>query len=378
MEKLKLVNNGFETEKEMPRKKIAEIGPEELDEICSLDVQGSGVFEHHRGQAVYAMLSALATRNLDNELPITQKTFRYKRNIEICKKLKFSVYKLIDKIETTGRINDSEDQQLWEDAGKLYLLERKKALWLEVNYYPDLYRKTIDVARGEVNQFLVKQKNLAILDNFPNALDINVYLKDELLYSYLENGDRTLGMYNGQDIYLKISDYYTEKDEWKIFLVAVHELLHAVSYQYEGRVGIHKLDADPDLREINEAVTEILSFIIASDHIYKQKTPLKGEVKNLDLSDMSYDNFTYVLKIMLTKVPLSYFTDAMLNREGLLRLSKKFDEVFKRKNGLIWFGNNLRNLYNPSVSATKPTESLFPPKRKKAKIYNMEDYRKET
>ncbi len=235
---------------------------------------------------VHGILSSLASRDFKNELPVSEQTFRFKRNVEECEKLKISVCRLLDQ----GRIDKKEDTVLLEDVSRLIALEKRKAHWLEKNYYPALYEKAINSAKGEVNQFLIKQKHTAQLDDFTDNKDISINLKDELTYLIDGNNPESAGVYKQNRIDIRIPDYYTKQDEWKIFLVSVHELVHHASFQESDRIGIKERSKDPDQEEINEAVTEITSFIIAKDHLEKQKTPLSGENTNLNLGDMRMVN----------------------------------------------------------------------------------------
>lgn len=362
MEKLSIVPQSQEENEKIFTKEKIEINPEELDRICSLDVdeEDKQFFQKtSNGDTVYAILHSLAGRNEKNELPISEPTFRYKRNLDECKKLKISVYKLLDK----KQIHKETDANLLEDAAILLELERRKAHWLEENYYPSLYQKAIDSAKGEVCQFLIKQKNTAQLDRFADLKNITINLKDELTYLEEGNDPKSVGIYKGHKIDIRIPEYYSAQDEWKIFLVAVHELVHHASYQNYERIGIKKIYDDPNQEEINEAMTEIVSFFIAKDHLDKQKTPLAGENKNLQLVDMSYNDFTHIVKVISSKIPLSLFVDAMLNKDGLQKLSNKFDEVFDDKESLIKFAENLKWLYTPRT-------------KKGGGIVNIADYKK--
>lgn len=340
-EKLKLVDQP--AVREAPPRLVS---PPELDEICSLRLAEDErqVFQCMAdGKKISALLFSLSGRNLETELPVAEETFAYRRNLAECQKLKLSVVKLLGKKE----IRRDEDALLLEDASKLFSLEARKAEWLEKKYYPALYGKALDAARGEVRQFLIKQKNLATLDNFPNMASVRINLKDELTYLMDGSNENSVGDYWAGSINISIPGYFTDQDEWKVYLVAVHELVHFSSFQDGGRLGIEDRFLDPDLKEINEAVTEILTFVIAQDHLANNKTSLIREDKNLALTSMAYEESTFIVKQILAKVSLTYFIDAMLNEAGLRNLSEKFAQVYGDENALLRFGTNLKNLYLP-------------------------------
>ena len=255
MEKLQIVPQILEDENNILDEEGPEIDTEELDDICSLEVDQDDkqFFQNiNNGKTIFAILYSLASRDLKNELPVSEQTFLYKRNLEECEKLKISVYKLIDK----GSFSKKDDVDLLEDAATLLTLEKRKARWLEENYYPSLYGDAIESAKGEVNQFLIRQKNTAQLDSFTDNRDIEINLKDELTYLVDGNSPDSGGVYRGNNIDVRIPDYYTKKDEWKIFLVSVHELVHHASFQESGRIGIKKESGDSNQEEIIPPIIE--------------------------------------------------------------------------------------------------------------------------
>ena len=137
MEKLKSVPLQ-ETYDEIPAEEKIEIGPDELDDICSLDVDEAdkSFFQNHNDRRmVRTILHSLATRNIKDELPISEATFRYKRNLKECERLKVSVYNLLDK----KQIDKKKDVALLKDAATFLALERRKARWLEENYFPYVF-----------------------------------------------------------------------------------------------------------------------------------------------------------------------------------------------------------------------------------------------
>jgi hypothetical protein len=126
-------------------------------------------------------------------------------------------------------------------------------------------------------------------------------------------------------------------------LVAVHELTHYASNHDSGEVG---LMAGEEMRELNEAITEIVTYVIARDHLNKLKSKLRGERdRNLDLSTMAYDQYTLIVKQIFPKVSFEHFVDAMFNSEGIQRLSDAFDEAMGEEDALAKYGQKLRDLY---------------------------------
>jgi len=220
MEKIKIVPLQEKNDKGFAAEETT-INPEDLDTICTLNVNETdkNFFQNiNDGNKIYAILHSLSARNIKDELPISEPTFRYKRNLEESEKIKISVYKLI----TKKQIDKNEDTGLLEDAATLLELERRKAHWLEKNYYPSLYQRAVNSAKGEVNQFLIKQKNTALLERFTENKDVNINLKDELTYLVDGNDPDSAGVYSGGEIDIRVPSYYTGQDEWKIFLVSVH------------------------------------------------------------------------------------------------------------------------------------------------------------
>jgi hypothetical protein len=367
--------------------KFPVLEPKELDEICYLEVTddekrffaqqfNSLGRDRQEVDKLFGLLYSLSGRPITKELPIQEATFTYKRNLKECEKLKRSVFGLLSK----SAISVDQDAKKLEDASALLALESRKARWLEKNFYPKLFEKSIDLARAEVYQFLIRQKNAAKLDEFADIENIKINLKDELSYLADVNVLGSAGVYKGHEIDINIPPYYSPQDEWKIYLVAVHELLHHASYRGEGRIGIKESFSNQDFEELNEATTEILSYVVASDHLEKYKSHLEGQVKKLSLAEMAYQQYTFIVNNILPKIPMSYFTDAMLNKTGLDRLSKKFNEVFGGRQQLMKFAATLKNLYTPKIKAKAKGEQVAEKEerkgKRKRKVVSMKDYRK--
>ena len=346
------------------------INPKELDDLCSLNLEEKDkhLFKDYADfQKHLNVVEFLSTRDIENELPIVEETFTYKRNIEECKALRLSLFKLLNK-----KVNDqSEVTALLEDASNFLALELKKAGWLEKNYYPAIFGKSINIAKGEVRQFLIKQRNTEILDEFPDLDGAVIRLQDELNYLIDGRNPETSGGYREGVIDIRIPELYTDRQEWVVYLVAIHELLHHASYRLRDRLGLYQVNSDPDLNELNEAVTEILAYTIAKRHLEKLKLPLKGEYSDLRQSHMAYDQYTQIVEGILTIIPLAFFTDAMLNKDGFERLTEKFEEEYGKKDSLVKFARELKNLRTLPVN----NETKIPKSERTAEVVSLADFK---
>ncbi|MBP9864591.1 hypothetical protein KBC54_04045 [Patescibacteria group bacterium] len=353
--KLTLVK-GFEgSEDRAPR-----LSPLELEKICSLKDIGSSYDveqlrkEPKRFADVWRVLMA---RPFATELPIEEETFGYKRNLKECESLK----KCIARLEARDMdLDDPEVVDALEKTLRLANIEQKKANWLEDEFYPKVFGKAIASARAEVNQFLIRQANTKGLEQFKDAGLPRINMQDTLNYVLFGHDPKTAGVSFGDVIAMNIPEWYTDKDEWRVYLVAVHELLHSVSHRNHEGVGMDKRRISPDLEALNEAVTQILTFRIASEHLEKEKTGLRGQrQQKLSLATMPYSEYTVLVREIFTKIPMDYFTDAMLNDQGWDRLRDKFREVFGNEDAVIRFAENLRNVYlSPAERKAKKMKGL--------------------
>ncbi|MDP3792456.1 MAG: hypothetical protein Q8Q89_01875 [bacterium] len=324
------------------------LSSETLDVICSLDV-GERDRNYFRTlfqddpKLGWQLLLVLSGRNLKEELPVQEETFAYKRNLKECEKLKKSLAQLISRKKIN--LEDDLDLKLLDDASILLALERKKAQWLEENFYPPIFEKTIESAQGEVTQFMIKQVNVGKLDDFKDVLEAKIYFKDDLNYLIEGHKPESAGDISGRTITIRTPEYYTDKDEWRVYMVVVHELVHHISHHEFGRLGIEQNFSNPDFKEVNEAVTDILAFYIALDHIEKSKTHLQGQ-KKPSLLEMPYANYIAYVRLIFSKISVQYFLDALLNEDGLNKLISKFEQELGSKDEFIRFGKQIKGIFN--------------------------------
>ncbi|MCX6740057.1 MAG: hypothetical protein NTZ49_02415 [Candidatus Parcubacteria bacterium] len=346
--------------------KAVVVSEEDLEEICDLEVPReetnrivssinwlTEIDEIEPGH-FYRLLYDASTRNVSEELPIKEKTFRYRRNLNTVKKLRPAAYKLLNDSSLYKKENNDEMQKVANDLATFIALELKKAYWLEKEFYPIIFDKVLKTARAEVTQYLIKEKNLRKLDSFPDISSIPVRLVDILNYDLAGNPPDSAGVNKGYEIQVAIPSHFTDKDEWRVFWVVVHELVHSASYKNYERLGLHQNYNDPDFKEVNEAVTEMVTFFIMRDHLTNFKTSLMGERNHpLYLSNMAYSEYTALVKETLQKVPFKFFSDAMFNQDGLETLRKEFAKAYGNENALAEFALKLKNLFKPRAAKKK-------------------------
>ncbi|MCX6743397.1 MAG: hypothetical protein NT116_04140 [Candidatus Parcubacteria bacterium] len=344
---------------------IALIGDEEkkyaLNKIESLGIKQ----KDEKIPYVSILLNHLQERPISQELPIKDEIFVYKRNLKISKELKQKVARLLNfpvKEEADYTKDElSQRKGLESDTTKLLVLEKRKADWLEKNYNPIIFAKALKTSQAEVRQFLIKQLNVRELDKFTDPLQVEVILQDELNYLLEGNSPDSGGIYSYGTSYVRIPPEYIDKNEWDVFHVTVHELLHAVSFRNYERLGLHIHFAEPDFKEVNEAITETVTYFIMKEHIESKKTYLQGQnQRKLYLSELSYSEYTSRLKEVTKKIPLHFFIDAMLNEKSLDKLEEKFAEEFDDPDALQKFAIKLSDLFKPKI--------------KKAKIISLKEY----
>ncbi|MBP7133846.1 hypothetical protein KBA73_01390 [Patescibacteria group bacterium] len=331
----------------------------ELEEVCSLNPAPESFVAQFRKDPnrLLAAWSTLLTRNFEKALPIEQETFSYRRNVQECKRLQRSIGRLQGKSLETP---DAETESAFTDLIQLAWLEQKKAYWIEPNYYTPLFRHAVDTACAEVNQFLVGQKNTRTLESFKSAHHRPVFLRDEFHYLLKGNPSTSAGVFHSMSgfIEVRIPEAASINDEWDIYLIAVHELIHGVSYVDGNRLGIDRMLLDPGLEKLNEAITQIITFAIASLHLEKRKSFLVGQNKQrLSLGNMPYREYTGIVRDFFAKIPQEYFADAMLNHGGWERLRAKFMEIAGNEHALILFARNLRALYLSPEQRKKEAEA---------------------
>lgn len=321
--------------------------PDELDEICNLAVSESkirvqmqelGLMSQHEPARFTALTSALLDRNFDKVLPIQEESFSYRRYVQECNRLKKLMGRLI------GIVNDNKKgprevaeakQELIAHMARLLVLQSHASDWLEEEYFPGFYERVTNSAKGEVMQYLIKQKNSQRLDAFKDVDAANIHFLDEVEYlrSGISRDTESAGCIVGQDIYLRIPSHYSDTEEWNVFYTLVHELVHHVSSHFLS-----------DFNKLNESITDLVAYVIMREHLDKKKTHLKGQ-RPKDLMALGYAEYVIIVKQVLSKIPMEYFVDAMLNRDGMERLEAKFEEVFHDPEALLDYAENLDDAY---------------------------------
>ena len=352
-------------DKEIEKICVGQIGNEEKKHVVR-KLESLGIKQKDEEiPYVNVLLDHLQGRPISQELPIKDEIFAYKRNLKISKELKQKVARLLNFPVKEGVDYTADElnqrKELEEGALKLLILEKRKADWLEENYNLIVFAKTVKTSQAEVRQFLIKQLNVRELDKFTDPAQVEVVLQDELNYLLEGNPLDSGGNYSSGISYVRIPPEFTDKNEWDIFHVTVHELLHAVSFRNYERLGLHKHFADPDFKEVNEAITETITYFIMKEHIESKKTYLQGQKQGkLYLSELSYSEYTSRLKEVTKKIPLHFFIDAMLNEKSLDKLEEKFTEEFDDPDALQKFAMKLSDLFKPKI--------------KKAKIISLKEY----
>lgn len=338
---------------------IPEVSPDEAHELLTLYVNDIELAEAARllddRQKGPMLMYILSGRNIREELPFAEETkqsFLFARHMDEMVRGKVAAHKLVDAAWHGRTISKEAIQDAYTQGKKALALELRKAEWLEQTLYPKMYERPINAARAEIRQFLVEQVNMGhtMVTRFPDVDAVGVRLMDELQYVADYKGERmnsSVGEYDPQkrEMRIRIPDYYSREDEWKVFMVAIHEFVHGISEQSGGRVGIEHQYRDPSFMELNEAVTEIVSFAIARDHLSQGKTPLRGQNPRTSEADSGYAEYIHITKKLFDRIPKQAFIDAMLTAEGFQTLVDRFEEVFDDPMALVKFGRNLRDLY---------------------------------
>lgn len=326
------------------------IDKETLNEMCFLEIEAREMYDlpgllKSNPNLFANIIYRLAHRDFANELPVEAETITYKRNLEECAQLRLAAVKLLDKMQK-GEPVTSADRPLVDQAARLLTLELRKAKWTEQNYYPVVFQHAIDTAEADVMRFLVHEKNVNRLDelNDPDNYTAGVNLDDPLSYVMAGHKPNSAGEYKGGKVSVCVPEYYTEKNEWDVYRVVVHEMIHHVSHFDQERLGLRHHQGEPNYNEINEAMTEILTFYVLNRRKNLDTGSLRGTPQNIALENLAYKEYTFIVTHIFSKIPDHYFADAMLNEDGFKRLRDKFDEVFG-PGSLIRFGKNMRDIY---------------------------------
>jgi hypothetical protein len=190
------------------------------------------------------------------------------------------------------------------------------------------------------------------LSEFSAAQDgLNIMFKDELIYYYEGNviENDTVGINRGNDVVIKMNTDMPQWEEWQIYKVLVHEIIHKVSYRDSSRLGLHLYNEGSEgynQVELNEAITEIVAAGIATKHYEDNESEIKGQSK-VELSESGYFKYIVIAKTIFSKIPQKYFVDAMLTDDGFSNLQDKFKQEFGSVDELKKFADNLKDVYLP-------------------------------
>lgn len=303
---------------------------------------------------VRSIIDELASRKKES-VPLedgVEQSFVYRRYLQLVDDFKPVAMKLRD-----GKPLEADEIDTYVHY---VTLERQKADWLEKELYPKMYERAVNAARGEVMQYLLVQKNNsnAKFEEFPDIEHVRVRFQDSLTYALEQESPNAAGNYrSGADLVtLNIPAYYDMRDEWRVYVVAVHEHVHSVSDQsMAGKVGLDQQYREPNFRELNEAITEIVTYIIASQHEGRYKTPLNKTTREKpNVMQSGYADYIALTQDLFGKIPQQKFVDAMLTADGFQSLVASFEEAYDNPRALIDFAENLRDLYlSPEERARK-------------------------
>lgn len=295
------------------------------------------------------LMKALVGRDIPNELPTSNKDFVYRRSVDIAVGLQKSIARFL----VGGMVySDEERGQLARNAAKLLVMERRKAAWLEDNEYPVRFRRPIQSARSEVQQFLNGLENRnEVVANREQPLEMPVQLLDELnfiLQRPMGGSLDSAGIYYRENsIKMRIYNYKNVWEEWHVYLTMVHELVHAITHRDDQRYGLelHDWKMGDINKALNEAVTEIVAHLIASNHLQAYKTHLSGQGKAIFLTDMGYTEYTLIVKQIYSKIPRELFRTALLDKRGYEPLREAFAKAFGEADALLRFAYSLTQAY---------------------------------
>ncbi len=329
-----------------------EIGDLERANLVKFDliVHGSQPGSETR-YSVHTILDELSGRKVDGEIPVDKEIeqgFLYQRNLQLAEEGKGVAMQLRDELEKPP--NDARRSELLQKLKPYLGTELKKAAWLQKEVFPKLFESAVAQARGDVMQFLIAQANLdePALQEIRTAADRPVHLKDTLVYA-LDNPEhgQTAGLYKGSSIDIPIPSHFSKADEWSVYITAVHELSHSVSTNSLKFTGTSPFSVtSPGGIGLNEAVTELMTFAIVSDHVTKGKKTLGGLDKGkTNILRSPYADYITEVSETFGKIPPQMYIDAALTTDGVKILSDKFDEEFG-EGALVNFANKLSELRN--------------------------------
>ncbi len=300
-------------------------------------------------QTVGAVLYELETRSISDTLPLPEEEkneFLYRRHVELATERKAKVAEFLGLL-LDGKMTVEKQNELLEHIIPYFGVELKKALWAQKEFYPKYFEHAIAQARGDVMQFLIGQANIeeAQLSEIRKIADAPITLKDPLIF-HIDNPrlEHSTGgvCKGGKEIDLKIPTFFDQRDEWGVYLVAVHELVHSVSTGML-QLGMWENGKFEEVgTELNEAVTELVTYAIVNQHMQSEKQGLMGLTKQrADVRRSGYGEYVQEVQDTLGKISLQTYIDAMITYEGFKTLKDKFDEEFG-EGSLIDFARKLK------------------------------------
>lgn len=301
----------------------------------------------------------LAAMDLDAYLPVEDSNDeRYRKNLDGCKNLQRKAQAFVASMRShelyseEGKFSHQNARQAFEEYSELAKATRilmasdvRKASWLEREYYPEVFQRTLITARAEVRQFLMKHQNLRGVSSLEDPHEAAIRMRAPA--SYILNGGYfgSAGIYNERTSFIdmRMPVGAGPRDEWETYQIAVHELIHYISRRGcqwgEGRKTEREREAFVQ-PQLNEGLTETLTYLIAKEHIVKGKTELFRQ-RMPDLSEFSYADYTISFAQVLSQIPIEDFIDALVDEQSLRRLVMKFEEVYGKPGAFVSYTDDL-------------------------------------
>lgn len=233
---------------------------------------------------------------------------------------------------------DVDEERFEQNLSYLLAVETRKTDWLETHVYPQLFERAKLQALGDVQSFLIKEVNnpSAKLDYFTDLQHVSVRFIDDIKY-LLEGGSLdAAGDYSvtKKEIHAVLPPFVDLSDEFMVYQILVHELVHAISHRKYGKelALTRKVERSSPERTVglNEAMTEVIAYLISNEHLDRQKMPMQSRTKRKPSRyDSGYVEYIARLEIITKKIPKRFFIDALLAKEGEDALRHKFEETFK-------------------------------------------------
>lgn len=336
---------------------------DDLEVACADQIPGSEIdkiskIQYSSPENFINAIHRLSSLNLDIYLPIGDPTSEiYQKNLRGCKELQKQARALSvllrkhDLYSEKGQFNCGGAEEAFRSYPELVKQTRtllasdaRKAAWLERSYYPVVFGKTLSVARAEVRQFLIKHQNLRDIGSLEDPQDALIEMRAPV--SYILNGGflDSAAHYSGKEnrISIRMPNGAAPRDEWETYHSAVHELVHYISQRgcQWGQQVRDQTRREFSLPQLNEGLTETITYFIAKDHILKGKTELFRQ-EMPDLQHFAYTHYTIPLAQVFSQIPLDDFIEALVTEEGLEKLVKKFEEVFGHQDAFASYSQAL-------------------------------------